>query len=321
MSESLSPVVAIVGPTGSGKAALGLDAAERLELPILVCDSVKVYRRLDIGSAKPGADARSRVTHHLIDLVDPDGQFTARQYAAAAWAHLDAHAGRGLFVGGTGFYLRAALWRATGEGDAETPTLEGLEREAFEARWAVAERGDAGATHRALAAVDPETAAGIHPNNWVRVVRALGLCDAAGGPISAIRASDPPRPRARMLFVWLDPGEALRERQVRRVDRMLAQGWLAEVEALVAAGYDERHKSMRSLGYKQLVDVVKGRCGLDAAREDILKATWQYARRQRTYFRHQLPAEDVVHIPEPSAMPWDRVQAFLDSSAQAPPTP
>lgn len=313
-------VVAIVGPTGSGKAALGLDAAERLGLPILVCDSVKVYRRLDIGSAKPSASAQARVPHHLLDLVDPDETFTARAYAAAAWKHLEP--GRGLFVGGTGFYLRAALWRATGEGDAVTPTLEGEARETFEARWTAAERADPGATHRALAAIDPQTAEAIHPNNWVRVVRALGLCEAAGGPISAVRASDPPTPRARMLFVWLDPGDALRERQVRRVDRMLAQGWLAEVEGLIAAGYDEHHKAMRSLGYKQLVDVVRGRCGLDAARDAILKATWQYARRQRTYFRHQLPAEDVVHIPEPGAMPWDQVQAFLDSPPhQARPNP
>ena len=306
---SVSPrVVAVVGPTGSGKAALGLELAERFGLPILVCDSVKVYRRLDIGSAKPSAAAQARVPHLMIDLVDPDGTFTARQYAEQAWSRLGE---RGLFVGGTGFYLRAALWRATGEGDAGTPTLEGPARDAFEARWAEAEAAEPGTTHRALRAVDPGTAQGIHPNNWVRVVRALGLCDAAGGPISSLRAVDPPTPRGRMLFVWLDPGDGLRRWQVRRVDRMLAGGWLAEVEALVADGYDERHKSMRSLGYKQLVDVVKRRGDLTAAREDILKATWQYARRQRTYFRHQLPAEDVVHIPEAGAMPWDRVQAFL----------
>jgi len=308
VSDALPRVVSIVGPTGSGKAALGLALAERVGLPVLVCDSVKVYRRLDIGSAKPSAEALARVPHHLIDVVEPDGTFTARQYAQQAWAHLGA---RGLFVGGTGFYLRAALWRATGEGDDAAPTLEGTAREAFEARWRAVEDAARGATHRALAAIDPQTAEGIHPNNWVRVVRALGLCEAAGGPISAIRAADPPSPRARMLFVWLDPGEALRARQVRRVDRMLERGWLAEVEGLVADGYDDRHKSMRSLGYKQLVDVVKGRTSLHAAREDILKATWQYARRQRTYFRHQLPAEDVVHIPEAGAMPWDRVLAFL----------
>lgn len=308
MSEPLPRVVSVVGPTGSGKAALGLEVAQRVGLPIVVCDSVKVYRRLDIGSAKPSAEALSRVPHAMIDVVDPDGTFTARQFATQAWSHLG---DRGLMVGGTGFYLRAALWRATGEGDAGSPTLEGAERERFEARWADAEQAAVGATHRALAEFDPATAQTIHPNNWVRVVRALGLCHAAGGPISALRAADPPQPRARMLFVWLDPGEALREMQVRRVDHMLERGWLAEVERLVADGYDEHHKSMRSLGYKQLVDVVKGRIGLDAAREAILKATWQYARRQRTYFRHQLPAADVVHIPESGSMPWDKVQAFL----------
>lgn len=308
MTQPLPRVVAVVGPTGSGKAALGLEVAQRAGLPIVVCDSVKVYRRLDIGSAKPSAEAQARVPHAMIDVVDPDGTFTAREFATQAWSHLGE---RGLLVGGTGFYLRAALWRATGEGDADTPALEGPDREHFEAKWAEAERTDPGATHRALVVADPATAETIHPNNWVRVVRALGLCHAAGGPISALRAADPPRPRARMLFVWLDPGEALREKQVRRVDHMLACGWLAEVEALVADGYDERHKAMRSLGYKQLVDVVKGRIGLEAAREDILKATWQYARRQRTYFRHQLPAADVVHIPESGSMPWDKVQAFL----------
>ncbi len=311
MSEPLPRVVAVVGPTGSGKAALGLELAQRVGLPIVVCDSVKVYRRLDIGSAKPSADAQARVPHAMIDRVDPDGTFTAREFATQAWSHLGE---RGLLVGGTGFYLRAALWRATGEGDPGTPTLEGLARARFEAHWSQAEQRDPGATHRALAAIDPATAASIHPNNWVRVVRALGLCDAAGGPVSALRQADPPQPRARMLFVWLDPQEALRELQVRRVDHMLSRGWLAEVEALVADGYDERHKAMRSLGYKQLVDVVKGRMSLKAAREDILKATWQYARRQRTYFRHQLPAADVVHIPESGSMPWDKVQAFLAPS-------
>ncbi len=313
MSASRPPAVAIVGPTGSGKASLGRAVAERLEVPILVCDSVKVYRRLDIGSAKPTLEQQASHTYNLIDLVDPDGTFTARDYAERAWHHL-CREGRGLFVGGTGFYLRATLWRASGEGTGGEPVLEGAAREAFEDRWSEAERARAGATHEALAAIDPATAAGIHPNNWVRVVRALGLCEAAGGPISVLRAADPPRPRTKMLFIVLDPGEALRARQVCRLDRMLERGWLAEVEALVADGYDERHKAMRSLGYKQLVDVVKGRSGLKTAREEILAATWQYARRQRTYFRHQLPPEDVVHIPEAAAIPWDRVTGFFNDA-------
>ncbi len=317
MRVALPRAVAVVGPTGSGKAALGRMLAQRVgrpsvpdPLPIIVCDSVKVYRRLDIGSAKPTPQQRAEQPYALLDLVDPDERFTARDYAQRAWNLLSAR-GRGLFVGGTGLYLRAALWTATGQGPGSAPTLEGPARDAFEARWAEAERADPGATHRALRAIDPATARSVHPNNWVRVVRALGLCEAAGAAISVLRAADPPRPRAKMLFVVLDPGENLRAMQVCRLDRMLERGWLAEVEGLVADGYDERHKAMRSLGYKQLVEVVKGRSGMDAAREAILAATWQYARRQRTYFRHQLPAEDVVHIPEAAAMPWDRVTGFL----------
>ena len=310
MTATLPSAVAVMGPTGSGKAALGRELAQRVQLPMLVCDSVKVYRRLDIGSAKPSAQARSEVEHALIDLVDPDATFAAGDYARAAWDRIGD--GPALFVGGTGFYLRGTLWRQTGEGQgAIERSRDDPERLAFEARWTEAESAAAGATHRALMAVDPDTAGTMHPNNWVRVVRALWLCDQVGGPISAVRAADPPRPRARLLLVVLDPGDDLRDRLVRRLDRMLARGWLAEVEALIADGYDERHKAMRSLGYKQLMRVVRGKTTLSEAREEILKATWLYARRQRTYFRHQLPAEDVVHIPGATAMPWDKVTAFL----------
>lgn len=312
--DPLPRVVAIVGPTGSGKASLGRELAVRVGLPILVCDSVKVFKRLDIGSAKPDAAARAQVEHALIDLVEPDATFRRGDFVREAWARI----GRGpaLFVGGTGFYLRGALWRHTDD-DADDPSRDDPLRAAFDDRWQQTESTDQGATHRALAGVDPATAETIHPNNWIRVVRALWLCERAGGPISARRAADPPRPRAHLMLVVLDPGDALRERQVRRLDRMLAQGWLEEVEALIADGYDERHKAMRALGYKQLVDVVRGRIGLEQAREDILIATWQYARRQRTYFRRQLPTQDVVHITHPAAMPWDEVTAFLAGRAPA----
>ncbi len=309
MTGAMPRVVAVVGPTGSGKAALGRAVAQRVELPMLVCDSVKVYRGLDVGSAKPSVAARAEVEHALIDLVDPDAGFGAGDYARAAWARLGC--GRGLFVGGTGFYLRAALWRATAQGGDADPSPEDPRRRDFETRWSQADAEAPGSTHRALATTDPETAATIHPNNWVRAVRALWLCEQVGGPISVARRRDPPRPRARLLLVVLDPQEGLRSRLTERLDRMLAGGWLEEVEGLLAAGYDERHKAMRSLGYKQLLEVVRGRMSADEARETILQATWQYARRQRTYFRHQLPAEDVVHITHPAAMPWDKVTAFL----------
>jgi tRNA dimethylallyltransferase len=320
----LPTAVALVGPTASGKAALGLEIAERFEQPILVCDSVKVYRGLDIGSAKPSPATRARVPHHLIDLCDPDEDFTAYDYAEAAWSAFHEHGG--LFVGGTGLYLRATAWTTSSDtGRAGAPRTD-PERADFEAQWAARDAADPGAAHRALVALDPATAATIHPHNRVRVVRALWLCHAHGGPVSAVRSAAPPQPRMRLLLLVLDPGPRVLSRRIEdRVDRMLAAGWVAEVERLCAAGYHAGHKAMRSLGYRQLLPVVRGHEGashaslgaeLARARDEIVVATRQYARRQRTYFRHQLPAEDVVHLGDPTGVPWERVRAFLGERAE-----
>lgn len=310
MTPAMRPTLAIVGPTAAGKERLGLEVAERLGLPILVCDSVKVYRGLDIGSAKPGPDARARVPHQLLDLVDPDAPFSAGDYARAAWARLEG--GPGLFVGGTGFYLRAVGWTVSGHPAEDADPVDDPRRAAFDARWSERDRASPGAAHRALHAVDPETAAEIHPRNLFRTLRALWLCERHGEPVSAVRRRDPPRPRLPLMLVVLDPGPELLEGAVaRRLDRMLDAGWLDEVEKLVQAGYDARHKAMRSLGYRQLLDVVEGTCALPEAREAIKIATRQYARRQRLYFRSQLPAERIVRISHPDQFPWREVDEFL----------
>ncbi|MBC8074142.1 MAG: hypothetical protein IAG13_37830, partial [Deltaproteobacteria bacterium] len=173
-------------------------------------------------------------------------------------------------------------------------------------------RARPGAIAAALAELDPETAAGIHPANLVRLLRALWLCRVHGGPVSQARALDPPRPRARLFMVVLDPGASvLAHRIERRVDAMLAQGWLGEVEMLRRAGYHAGHKAMQTLGYRQLLDVVEGRRPLGDARADIVVATRQYARRQRTYFRHQLPAEAIHAITSPADCPWSAIDEFL----------
>jgi tRNA dimethylallyltransferase len=321
MNESDLPrVVAVVGPTASGKASLGVRVAQRLRQPILVCDSVKIYRGLDIGSAKPSASVRARVPHHLLDLVDPDETFSAFDYAERALRQIEATGG--VLVGGTGFYLRATAWTHTRvetgerEGDGR---VDDARRVTFEASWQAREGDEPGAAWRALAALDPLTADAIHPNNFVRVVRALWLCRIHGGPISRARRADPPQPRVRLLVLVLDPGPALDARIAQRVDAMLAAGWLAEVEKLREAGYDGRHKAMRSLGYRQMLDVVEGRIDLETARQAIVLATRQYARRQRTYFRHQIPAEIVFHLTQPDDCPWDRVEAFVRGESSAAP--
>ncbi|MEX1363228.1 MAG: isopentenyl transferase family protein, partial [Nannocystaceae bacterium] len=186
-------MVAIVGPTASGKAALGREVARRVSLPVLVCDSVKVYRGLDIGSAKPSPSTREQVRHELLDLVDPDEPFSAGDYARHAWPHLGQ--GRGLLVGGTGFYVRAVGWSVTEGGPGADVPPNDPARVRFEQHWREREQAESGAIVRALAAVDPTTADSIHPNNHVRLLRALWLCERLRGPVSAARRRDPPRPR------------------------------------------------------------------------------------------------------------------------------
>ena len=199
--------LAVVGPTAAGKSRLGLEIGERFGLPILCCDSVQVYRGLDIGSAKATAAQRGRVRHELLDLVDPDQRFSSGDYAAAALRHLQR--GLGLFVGGTGFYLRAAAW--TNSGGDEARVEDGRElaaREAFTASWEAREAADEGSIHAELSHRDPETAGEIHPRNRVRALRALWLCEVHGRPVSAVRREDPPRPRIEAAFTsaWMASG-------------------------------------------------------------------------------------------------------------------
>jgi tRNA dimethylallyltransferase len=323
--------LALVGPTASGKSTLALALAESLGSTILCCDSVQVYRGLDIGSAKPGAAERARVAHRMLDLVDPDQEFSAGQYAELALTELTEladhaeHGGKAIICGGTGLYLRATGWTHSGDDGfdlaAQSQTQarssdHGDERASFEAQWMARESSERGAIHRALVERDPETAQSIHPNNAIRALRALWLCERHGEPISAVRRRDPPRERVELLMLVLDPGvEAVDDAIARRCEAMLAAGWMSEVEKLVAHGYDARHKAMRSLGYRELLEHIEGRCSLDQARTAIVRATREYARRQRTYFRHQfrdlVPMERIVHIDHPDACPIARIEDFL----------
>lgn len=286
--------VAVVGPTAAGKSAFGLALAQALGDEIASVDSVQVYRGLDVGSAKPDAETRARLPHHLIDLVDPDDE----SFTAITWAtHAKALAATRpcLFVGGTGFYLRSATWTLSspGEGFREDPDA----RRSFEATWMQREAARAGAVHDALRERDPETAAQIDPRNVVRTLRALWLCECLGEPVSAVRRRDPPRRCVELFAIVVDPGVVEVDAAIEaRTERMLEAGWLHEVENLLARGYHAGLRSMRSLGYPQLVDVVEGRSSLAEARASIVTATRQYARRQRTYLRHELEATAMQHV-------------------------
>jgi tRNA dimethylallyltransferase len=297
-----SPVVAVVGPTASGKSALALGLARARNGEIVSCDSLQVYRGLDIGSAKATAEERRAVPHHLLDVVDPDQDFSAADYARLARAAIGEVAARGrlpIVAGGTGLYLRA-LRRGLFAGPSRDPDLRRrLER--------IAERRGDARLHRLLARVDPEAAARIPTSDRLRVIRALEVYRASGRTLSAHHREDAPAPDGRRwLVVGLDPPrEALRAAVEARTRRMLEAGLLDEVRALVARYGGADLRPLRAIGYRQAVAVVRGTQTVDDAQRDIVKETMRYAKRQMTWFRHQ---EDVRWFAEAA----DAQAAILD---------
>jgi len=278
------PLVAIVGPTGSGKSDLALRLAEERGGEIVSCDSLQVYRGLDIGSAKATAEERARVPHHLLDLRDPDEDFSAAEYAQLARAAVADITARGrlpIVAGGTGLYLRALL----------TGLFEGPSRdEALRARLeAIADRFGNARLHRALRRVDAEAAERIPPQDRLRIIRALEVFRVTGRPISdQQRESTDPLRGYRTHIVGLAPDrEELRGRVVARTQEMFARGLLDEVRGLIARGYGPDLRPLQAIGYRQAVDVVEGRMTIADAEAAVVMETMRYAKRQRTWFRHQ----------------------------------
>jgi tRNA dimethylallyltransferase len=282
-ASKVPSVVAVLGPTASGKSSLGLRLAEILRGEILCCDSVQVYRGMDIGSAKATPSGRAAVPHHLLDLVAPGEQFHAAAWADAAHAAIASVTARGrlpIIVGGTGLYYRALV---RGLFDAPKPDPEIRARHKAEA----AEHG-VDALQARLRAIDPEAAAKILPGDLVRTSRALEVYEQTGVTISALRRRQATTPPALSVFsVLLDyEMERLRKRIAARVDVMMAAGFLDEVRSLRSAGHGDA-RAMQSLGYKQLGQHLDGLMSLEEAVTAIRFATVAYARRQRTWFRKE----------------------------------
>jgi len=275
--------IALVGATATGKTAVGILLAEALGTEIIGCDSRQVYRRLDIGSAKPTPVERRRVRHHLVDVADPEERYSAARYRDAVLALLPAFASRAripLFVGGTGLYLRAAL-----EGLCPAPPgLPGLRR------WITA-IGETlpGGLHPLLAHVDAAAAARIHPNDDFRLNRALEVFYLSGQTLTEHqrrhRCGRPASGVRLRLFAIDLPAEEIRRRIGLRLDAMMAAGFLEEARKLHDGGIDPGLPSMRAVGYPELFAHMRGETTLDEALEAIRRATWQYARRQLTWFR------------------------------------
>ena len=273
-------VVAILGPTASGKSELGLALAERLSGEIVCCDSMQVYRGMDIGTCKASKGEQARCPHHLLDLVDPGEPFHAAAWAARARTVIDDIHGRGrtpIIVGGTGLYFRA-LRVGLFDAPAPDPTIR-ARHQAEAAALGVP------ALHQRLRGIDPEAAAKILPGDLVRTSRALEVYEQTGIPISELRrrAVGEPLP-GRLFVVVLDYSlDKLRLLIHSRVERMMAAGFLAEVEALRLAGFGHT-RALAGLGYKQLGQHLDGQLTLAEAVAQTKTATSAYARRQRTWF-------------------------------------
>jgi tRNA dimethylallyltransferase len=295
------PVIAVLGPTASGKSTLGMALARELGGEIICCDSMQVYRGMDIGTAKPTAAEQAEVRHHLLDVIPPGEQFHAAAWAESARALIVDAASRerlAIIVGGTGLYFRALV---RGLFDAPRPDPEIRARHQAQA----ASEGTA-VLYARLAAIDPEAAAQIKAGDLVRISRALEVFEQTGTPISQLRRQKSPSPPPlRMFSIALDFDLALlRPRISARVDAMMEAGFLNEVRGLRDAGYGDA-RSMLALGYKQLGEHLDGKVDLSTAVAAIKSTTAAYARRQRTWFRredinlrayHPLVPEALAHL-------------------------
>ncbi len=299
-------LVIILGPTGSGKTELAVRLAERFDGEIVNADSVQVYRGMDIGTAKPSAEQLQRVPHHLIGIVAPDINFSAadfRREAAAVIADIHRRGKRIFVVGGTGLYLRALL-----HGLVASPTGDEQLRQELEA---FAETVGNQELHRQLAIVDPLTADRLHPNDKVRIIRALEVHRQTGRPMSSFRDE---HNFAGSYYESLKLGilverQELYRRVDNRVEEMVERGLIAEVRSLLAAGYGRGLKAMRSIGYKEICAFLAGECSLEEAVALIKRDTRRYAKRQLTWFAND-PEINWVEYPESFASICNHVNAF-----------
>jgi tRNA dimethylallyltransferase len=281
MGDRRRPLLVICGPTGSGKTALALELAGHFPLEIISADSRQVYRQMDIGTAKATPEEQALVPHHLIDLIDPDQEFSVAEFVELARpliAEIDQRGHLPCVVGGTGLYIRALLG-----GLAEVPAADPEVRRRLQVRE---ESGGPGTLHRALRAIDPAAAGQIHPHNIKRLVRALEIYTLTGRRMSDLHAdhrfADEP---FRTLQIAPDSERAELFRRIDlRAEQMLKDGLVLEVERLIER-YSPALKALQTLGYREVLEFWGGQIPAALMLEKIRLHTRQYAKRQLTWFR------------------------------------
>ena len=285
------PLIILTGPTAVGKTKASIGLAKAVDGEIISADSMQVYRHMDIGSAKIKPEEMEGIPHHLIDVLEPDDEFHVVKFQELAKKAMREIWERGhipIVTGGTGFYIQALLYDI----DFDENEKEDAYRKELEA---YAREHGAESLHEKLALVDPASAEMIHPNNVKRVIRALEFYEQTGKRISEHNETQRQResPYAFAYFVLTDDRAHLYERIDRRVDQMIEEGLVKEVQALKDKGYTKQLVSMQGLGYKEILDYLDGNCTLEEAIYTIKRDTRHFAKRQLTWFKRE---RDVIWI-------------------------
>ena len=292
-------ILVITSPTASGKTWLAVELAKRYSGEVVSADSMQIYRRMDVGTAKPTPEEMQNIPHHMINVADPGEDFSVARYVDMAAACVDGVLSRGrlpILAGGTGLYIDSLLsGRTFAAFDEASPLRAGLEE-----RYA---RKGGQALLAELAQVDPDSAARLHPNDAKRIIRALEVWQTTGTTITQHNKETkalPPRYDALTLTLDFERREDMWDRIDRRVDRMMADGLEEEVRALLDSGVSRRCTAMQAIGYKELVPAVSGELTAAEAAAQIKLRSRQYAKRQRTWFRRNLEAKRLLWSAAPN---------------------
>jgi tRNA dimethylallyltransferase len=309
------PLLIVAGPTATGKTKIAIELALRLGAEIISADSMQIYRYMDIGTAKPSPEERKLVPHHLIDLISPAEPFTVADYQrlfSATCQQLQENGVLPLLTGGTGLYIRAVTRGYNFPGPPINQELRSSLRQ--DAQELGKEE-----MHRRLAAVDPESAGRIHPNDLKRVLRALEVYLTTGAPISSWqkqKRNGKTLPEDTIYIGLARDREELYQRIELRVDLMIAQGLLEEVRGLLEKGFGPELQSMQGLGYKELAPVVKGQTTLEEAVRLLKKRTRNYAKRQMTWFKKE-PVEKWFFLSGAENESFPEILAYIEGRIAA----